>query len=144
MITIDNPNYISSKMQFVDIKYAFKVQNKGIMKFIYEELIGPGYLRKVNERYYAPTQKLLDLAFLPKKLVLQEYQGRYLSYNSHFSRADLIELFDDNEQIVKQLIKLGFLTLQKNGNYSKSAKFEEALAEGEMQFSLVLTPEERR
>ena len=144
MIEIHNPNYLSPKMQLIDIKYTFNIKDKGIIKFIYEELIGPGYLKKVNERYYAPTQLLLDMAFLPKKLNLQEFQARYLSYNSHFSKTDLIELFDDNEQIVKQLIKIGFLSLQKNGNYSKAAKFEEALAEGEMQFSLVLTPEERR
>ena len=135
-MNIKNKNFISSKMQIVDIKHAFGVETKGIQKFIYDELIGPGFLRKINGRYYAPTEKLLDLAWLPPMLDLTEYQARFLSYNSHFSRPDLIELLDDNIQIVKQLVKFGFFMLQKNGSYSKSAKLEEALADGETQFSL--------
>lgn len=139
-LTIHNSNYISPKMQLIDIKYAFDISEKNVMKFIYEELIGPGYLKKINERYYAPTQKLLNLTFLPKIFTLQEYQSRFLSYNAYFMRTDLNELLD-NEHLVKQLIKLGFFCLQKNGSYSKSTKFEEALVEGETQFSLALIPQ---
>jgi len=143
MIQITNRNYISKRMQLIDIKGAFGVSHKSIMKFVYDELIGPGYLRKINERYYTPTQKLWDLAFLPLKLLLTEFQVRFLSYNSVFNRTDLVSLFDDNEILVNKLILLNFFKLQKQGVYSKSDNFEEALADGEMQFALDSIPKER-
>ena len=143
MLNLRNKNFISPKMQGQDIKNAFGVQEKGLQNFIYKVLIENGYLRKVNQRYYEPTEKLWALT-LPKELILEEWQARYLSYNQFFAKSDLNQLFD-NEQVVKQLIKISMILLQKTGAYVKSSTFEEALAEGDTHFSLApVSHDERR
>ena len=124
-------------MQQVDIKKAFDIPSRvGVLRYIYDTLIENGYLVKQNERYFKPTEKLLDLAFLPDKLILNDFQSRWLSYNTSFNKHDLIVLFDDNKQIIKKMIYLQYFQLQRNGSYAKSAKFEQDLADGELEFSL--------
>ena len=83
-------------MQIMDLKFAFeKPPNKKFINFIYENLIGEGYLHKANERYYTPTLKLLNEVFLPASntLTLMEFQIRYLSYNTLFAKNDLFHIF---------------------------------------------------
>lgn len=138
MKEIENKNFIAKKIQIKDIQLAFGFKGRlETNRFIYDTLIPEGYIMRHNERWFRATEKLLDLAHLPKKLILDTFQSRFLSYNTFFSKTDLVELFLDNEQIVKGLIKHGYLLLQKSGNYIKSAKFEDDLAAGENVFSLL-------
>lgn len=128
---IRNKNFICDKMQKRDIKEAFYFETDDLMSEIYA-LIGEGYLRKEGDRFFCPTEKLLDEAFLPQSrtIFLDDVKSRFLSHNSSFYRGDLVSCFDGNERIVAALIKKGVLRLEHDKRYRKSSEFEELLAEG--------------
>lgn len=137
-VEIKNTNFICTYMNVADLRGAFGLpNNKTIHNYLYTTLIPDGWIKKHNERFWKPTEKLLNLAFLPEKVVFTDEQMRYLSYNLTFSRADLINIVDDNEQIVKRMIKLGLILMEKGGTYRKSVAFEEHLAEGEQTINLL-------
>lgn len=137
---IKNPNFVSPRMNKHDIQGAFKIPLKGVHDLLYKELIPEGWVKKFNERYYKPTEKLLNHVFLPdnEKLLLSDEQVRFLAYNTNFVRKDLIALFDDNEQIVKRLLRIGFLMLERTGTFRKSVVFEELLSDGENKYSIAI------
>ncbi|HBH11735.1 MAG TPA: hypothetical protein DDX29_01230 [Clostridiales bacterium] len=116
-------------MQLRDINNAFVVSGS-VLDYTYSVLIEGGYVRKIGGRFYEPTEKLLDEAFLPNILVLDEHQRRYLSMNQCFYRHDLVKCLDDNDQIVKALIKKGYLKLDTDKRYKKSDDFNNILADG--------------
>ena len=135
-MNIRNKNFICKKMQIKDIKKAFKCEGKAF-DYLYDVLVEQGYMRKTGDRYFSPTEKLLNEAFLPKVLVLDEFQRRYLSNSSYFYKIDLCQIFGGDlvsEQIVKKLIKEGYVLLDDNKRYRKSITLEDFLAEGEDTF----------
>jgi len=135
-LEIRNKNFICKKMQLKDISKAFEFKGKAY-DFIYNVLLEEDYLRKIGDRYFTPTEKLLDAAFLPKMLLVKEHQRRYLSNNAYFYRVDIVNLFGGNlmaEQIVKKLIKDGYLLLDDSKRYRISTHLEDFLGDGEDTF----------
>ena len=126
---IKNSNFICPRMQKIDIKKAFEFGKTSVNDFIYDVLIEEGWLKKINERYYKPTEKLLDYCFLPKIIKFNDNQLRFLAGNEEFNNSMLNNFFDP--QIVKYLARQGFLLIIKNDRYKKSSKFEDFLADGE-------------
>ena len=135
---IKNKNFISPRMNKHDLQGCFDVGEESIHTAVYEELIPDGWIKKFNERYYRPTEQLLNAAFIPESgiVTLTDEQERFLAYNTTFTRRDLIALFDDNEQIVKQMIQTGLLKLERTGTFRKSTGFEEDLSDGENEFTI--------
>ena len=131
------PNYISQTMQLKDIQYAFGLDTKQRTKtFIYEVLIKEGYLRRHGDRHFKALPKLMELAYLPESIELMDFQSRFFAYNERFTHTTLVDILEGNEIIVRKLITMGYLLLEQSGNYRKSNKFEELLAEGEIKISL--------
>jgi hypothetical protein len=62
--------------------------------------------------------------------VLDEHQRRFMCNNTHFYREDLRNCLDNNDQIVKALIRKGYLKLTDSKRYTKSEDFTEFLADG--------------
>jgi hypothetical protein len=118
----------------IDIQYAFGLERKAIKTYIYEKLIANGYVTKKSDRWFKPTEKLLNLAFLPTKYIMNESQRRYLQVQTACTKEDIINLFDGNVQIFKELIKIGYFKFDSDRRYRKSEPFEEMLAEGEDTF----------
>jgi len=135
-LEIRNKNFICKKMQLKDITAAFEIKGK-TFDYLYSTLIEDDYLRKVGDRYFTPTEKLLNEAFLPKTLIVEEHQRRYLSNNAYFYRVDVITLFGGDlraEQIVKKLIKDGYILMDDSKRYRKSTHLEDFLGDGEDTF----------
>jgi len=131
------PNYVSQTMQLVDIQYAFGLDTKQRTKtFVYEVLIRDGYVRRHGDRHFKALPKLMELAYLPEKLELLDFQSRFFAYNERFSFTTVVDILEGNDIIARKLITTGYLLLEQNGNYRKSNKFEELLAEGETIISL--------
>jgi hypothetical protein len=98
------------------------------------ELIADGWLRKTANRLFSPTEKLLDEAFLPQAITLGSSQLRYLSLSNWFYKKDLVNCLNNNEQIVKYLIRYGYLVLHADKRYRKSDKLIEWLTDGNNTF----------
>lgn len=131
------PNYIANSMQLIDIQYAFGLETKQKTKtFIYEVLIPEGYIRKHGERHFKALNKIMELAYLPETLELIDFQSRFFAYNERFSYSGVVDILEGNDTIARKLIVMGYLLLEKNGNYRKSNQFEELLAEGETKILL--------
>ena len=128
MVKIRNTNFINSQMSVKDITLTFEY-GKNIKNFIYHTLIEEGYLKK-NARYFIPTEKLLDLAYVPEKLTLDENQRRCLGFVHSFYKKEIIELLDGNKQVFKTMLKIGLLKQEFGKRYRKSEKFEEILSDG--------------
>jgi len=129
MVKFRNTNFINSQMSVKDITLTFEYGKIGIKDFIYHTLIEEGYLKK-KARYFIPTEKLLDLAYVPEKLTLDEDQRRCLSVVSSFYKKEIIELLDGNKQVFKTMVKMGLLKQEPGRRYRKSEKFEEMLSDG--------------
>jgi hypothetical protein len=133
MVKIRNSNFITSQMSLRDISYTFVF--KGSAKdFTYKTLIEEGYIKK-HLRYFAPTDKLLDLAFVPTFIVLDEHQRRWFTCNNNFFAKEAIEHLGE-EQIFKRMVKVGMFKITTACRYRKSEGFEELLTEGETTFRL--------
>jgi hypothetical protein len=65
---------------------------------------------------------------------MNESQRRYLQVQTACTKEDIINLFDGNVQIFKELIKIGYFKFDSDRRYRKSEPFEEMLAEGEDTF----------
>lgn len=133
---IRNKNFICSKMSMTDVTRAFECGKKP-KEYVYDTLIEEGWIRKIGDRFFAPTEKLLNEAFLPVCVSLDENQRRYLSNNTHFYRVDLLNAFggeQTSEQIVKKLIAKGYIVLDDSKRYRKSGALEEFLADGDDTF----------
>ena len=129
MITIRNSNFIAPVMVKRDIQSAFLFEGK-VSDFIWRELIENGWIVRKSDRYFKPTEKLLDLAFLPSQIVLSEGQRRALEVSTTFAKEELVEIFE-NLQIVKKLIKMNLLKVGADKRFRKSAELEHLLVEGE-------------
>jgi hypothetical protein len=124
---IKNSNFISVRMNKHDIENAFESVTD---IYSINRLVGDGWIKKTTNRAYTPTEKLLNLVFLPPTLKLETSQLRYLSLSGWFYKKDLINCLNDNDQVVKYLIRTGYLILHADKRYRKSDKFSEWLAEG--------------
>jgi hypothetical protein len=118
-------------MQKRDIIEAFDFENKKSPIDNIYDLIGDGFLQKAGDRFYIPTRKLMELAFLPESgiILLDDNMRRYLSYNNSYYRGDLIHALG-NETIVDVMITLGYFRLEGDRRYRKSPDFEQALSDG--------------
>ena len=127
---IKNINFISLLMQKRDICEAFVFKTGYITDEIYA-LIGEGYIHRRGDRWFIPTQKLLEEIFLPKCgfITLEDHQRRYLAVNNSFYLRDLVNCFG-NETIVNRLIIVGYLRLEGDKRYRKATVLEDILAEG--------------
>lgn len=121
-------------MTLKDIKKAFEWSSKiSLKQFIYDTLIEQGYVRKMG-RYFAPQKKLFLLAFVPEKLVLNDYQRRWFTTTNSFYGKEAIEVLDENEQLFKHMIVLGMFKQSADKRYRKTDEFTELLIEGENTF----------
>jgi len=129
---IKNPNFICPLMQKRDIQEAFVFQKGSSFVDELYKLIGDGYLQKKGDRFYIPTQKLMDEAFLPKNgfIVMEDHQRRFLNNNNGFYFKDLVICFG-NETIVNRMIKVGYLRLENDKRYRKSSLLDDLLVEGQ-------------
>lgn len=123
---LKNANFVCEKMQLRDIKEAF--DTKTPLNTAYD-MIRDGYLHKISDRYYRPTEKLYE-AITPTNIVLTEHQRRFLSNNSHFYWKDLVAVFD-TELIPKAFLKKNYIKLDESKRYKKSDTLENLLADGE-------------
>jgi hypothetical protein len=131
MIEIKNAHFICNQMSAIDIAYAFGLERKAVKEYIYQKLIAGGYLHKKSDRWFKPTEKLLNLAFLPSKYTLSETQSRYLTSQTACAKEEMVSLFDGNAQIFKALVEMGYLKFGTDKRYRKSTTFEDMLVEGE-------------
>jgi len=127
-MNLKNANFICPKMQIRDIRNAFDIGKISPLAYTYE-LIGEGYLRKVSDRYYAPTEKLIEF-ITPPSIVLTDHQKRYLANNTTFYWRDLETIFG-NELIPKALLRIGYIKLEDSKRYKKDSRLDDLLAEGE-------------
>ena len=117
-----NQNYRNSRMSSKDVCHAFSVKENEIYN-----LIGEGFIRKVD-RFYKPTEKLLNREFLPKTISLKRLQRC-----SHLQKMEVIDLFGGDfqgRQVLKFLVRYGFLEIV-SGRYCISDSPADMLAEGE-------------
>ena len=128
LIEVRNPNFVCSKMSKRDVSKAFTIKGK-LDDFIYNTLIEDGYVRKVGDRYFSPTEALLDMVFLKDVIKIEDHHRRFLTINHLFYRNDLTTCF--NEQEIKWMIRNGYLTLgSSDARYRKSTTFDELLSDG--------------
>jgi len=136
MVTIRNSNFINSQMSLKDISFAFERGKETVKGYTYNTLIEHGYVRKKG-RYFVPTDKLMELAFVPDQITFHEYQRRWLNSIYKFYSEEVIEnAFDNNSHIFKVMVKLGMFKREQDKRYRKSEVFEDLLSEGESTFKL--------
>ncbi len=128
---IRNKNFICNKMTKRDIVEAFCCERKQFIDDICD-LISDGWITKIGDRFFHPTQKLLNIVFLPEcgYIILSESQRRALSYHTTFYYGELISLFEDNEVLINAMIKCNYLKLHEDKRYRKSKELEEFLIDG--------------
>jgi hypothetical protein len=127
---IRNTNFISGIMTKRDIQSAFTYKGN-VVDFIYKVLIEEGYLQRHSDRWYKPTEKLLDLALVPPIYEMNEMQRRFLQAHTSFTKEDLTSSFDGNQQIIKALMRRGSIKLDADRRYRLGDAFAELLADGE-------------
>jgi len=130
-LKVKNKNFICQRMNARDIKEAFYVDRKDFMDFVYD-MIGAGYLQKVGDRYFRPTQKLIDEVLLPENgmYYIEAHQRRILSFQSSFYFNELISVFDGKEYIANAMIRFGYFKISADKRYRKTDEFAEFLADG--------------
>jgi hypothetical protein len=91
-------------------------------------------LVKYNGQFYKPTQKLLELAFLPKAIIIPKNIRQVLTHNEIFTKEELIKYFGDDytaDVIVFWLKEHLYIYQSSDCRYRKCDKLCELLAEGE-------------
>ena len=116
-------------MSYKDISYAFEFEGD-VESFVYDVLIMDGYVHKHSDRWFKPTDKLLDFA-LPKSITLTRDQRIFLQTHGACYRQEFVEAFDGNSQVVRGIIRKGYLCLGADKRYRKSEEFMNILADGE-------------
>lgn len=128
------PEYLALKMQVRDIAYAFSVEKKeSKLDFIYNVLIANGLLQKYNERYYMPTDKLLEFAFVPSFYITTKEQRRALVFQTHFTKEDLMTIFGGSLRgliMFRAMVRNGYVRLDDGKRYRIDATLGERLADG--------------
>ena len=109
-----------------DIEHAFIFD--GQTRTFINSLIAEGYLKKIGDRYYKPTEKLLDAIYLPDVFIMTADQRRYLTRNSSFTKSQLNVVFSD--QIIKWLMINNWIYTDANSRYRKTEAFNDFLFEG--------------
>lgn len=125
-MNIRNSNFISLHMDKQDIEHAFIFD--GQTRTFINSLIAEGYLKKIGDRYYKPTEKLLDAIYLPDVFIMTADQRRYLTRNSSFTKSQLNVVFSD--QIIKWLMINNWIYTDANSRYRKTEAFNDFLFEG--------------
>jgi hypothetical protein len=123
---IRNNNFINNRMDYHDIEFCFVLDGQ-VRPFI-NSLIAGGYIKKTGDRYYKPTDKLLELAFLPAFIQLQPEQRKFLTKNSTFTSSQLKWVF--NTQMINSLMRQGLIYTDANQRFRKSEGFTDYLVEG--------------
>jgi len=132
--SIRNNNFIAIRMDKKEIELAFIIPNNDTTRNYILSLIGDGYLTKSGDRYYKPTIKLLDLAFIPEILPVTSDQRKFISGNTVFSLEQLQTIF--NRHVIRRLLLLGYFFTDANMRYRKTDKMLEFLADGDECFIL--------
>ena len=128
------PEYLTKKMQVRDLMYAFGQKNlKGKLNYIYDILIANGLVTRWNERYYLPTKKLLEFAFVPAMFNTSKEQRRTLVVNGHFTKEDVITIFGGGlkgETMFHALVRNGYMRQDDGRRYRITQELGERLADG--------------
>jgi len=98
------------------------------------QLIEDGYLKR-DGLYFSPTEKALNECYLPDTIILTINTRFFLNVNKVFTKRELINIFDGNEQIVNWLKLNGYLFQSSDCRYRKTDKLDELLADGEEEIS---------
>ena len=126
---IRNTNFIAIRMDKKEIELAFIIPENDTARNYILSLIGDGYLTKSGDRYYKPTLKLLDLAFIPDQIDITPETRRFLTANNALSLEQLQQVF--NRHVIRKLLLIGYFFCDANMRYRKTDKMQELLAEGD-------------
>jgi hypothetical protein len=122
-------NMSASKLsEAFNFKYTRKSE---LLSFI--DLLMEDKLVKFNGQYYRPTQKLLQIAFLPETITIKKYYRIVLTQNEVFTKEEMIKYFGDDssaEAIIVWLKDNAFIYQSSDCRYRKADKFDELLANG--------------
>jgi hypothetical protein len=124
---IRNSNFIGKLMTTKDVQKAFTFDG-GVQDYIYDVLIEEGYVRRMSDRHFKPTDKLLQM-ITPKMVVLTGDFRRFLVANSSFYKQEAVGIF--GELVINAMINKGYLVLGVDKRFRKSDEFEDMIAEGE-------------
>ena len=135
---IKNKNHFSHRMIRADLVSAIEMpSNAKTNKYIHDVLVGEGWFKKLSGgRYYEPTTKVLNAAFVPDLLELTKQQIRALSLSDGWYKPELVVILG-NEHIFHQMIALGYLYQDSSRRYKKEEEFSERLVDGDVAFSML-------
>ena len=130
-----NKLYMSNKMNKKTVILAFELpDSKQTREKQILQLIEDGYLKR-DGLYFSPTEKALNECYLPDTIILTINTRFFLNVNKVFTKRELINIFDGNEQIVNWLKLNGYLFQSSDCRYRKTDKLDELLADGEEEIS---------
>jgi hypothetical protein len=126
---------MSNKMNKKTVILAFELpDSKQTREKQILQLIEDGYLKR-DGLYFSPTEKALNECYLPDTIILTINTRFFLNVNKVFTKRELINIFDGNEQIVNWLKLNGYLFQSSDCRYRKTDKLDELLADGEEEIS---------
>lgn len=140
-----NPQFLCHRMQLRDLKHAFNI-GSGDTDYIYNVLIRNGLIVKHNERYFLPTDLLLDFAFVPSIYWTTKEQRRFFVFSSFFTKEDILTIFGGGlkgEALFKAMIRNNYLRLDAGRRYRLAEELGERMAEGDEQITFNRVWEER-
>jgi hypothetical protein len=129
-----NPKKIKYNMTASRVLEVFGYVNtkRPQQSFLIDKLLEENLI-KFSGQYYKPTQKLLEIAFLPKEIKITKQIRQVLTQNEVFTKDELLKYFDDGyvaEAIIFWLKEHTYFYQSSDCRWRKTEKINELLADG--------------